>query len=945
MPQRESKVRARRFRARIGPLRRFRVESVQQRGDSAARTLHAGGLPSAPVSIRNLDALLRPRSVAVVGASEQPGAVGSVVLRNLLAGGFEGPILPVHPKLASVAGVLAYRDVASLPQSVDLAVLCTPAATVPDLVAQLGDAGTRAVVVLAAGLAAPGPGGGATLEARMLDAARRHGVRVLGPNCLGLGVPGLGLQAHFAHALALPGDLAFVSQSGAVCTVALDWARGNDLGFSHFASLGDGADVDAADLLDWLGTDPGTRAILLYLESIRGARKFLSAARAAARNKPVIAIKAGRAPEGARAAASHTRALAGSDEVCDAALRRAGVVRVARIDELFDAAETLVRARPVRGDRVAVLSNGGGLGVLAADRLTLAGAQLAVLAPETLAALDAALPAAWSRGNPVDIVGDAQGDRYQAALRALLDDSGIDVVLVIHAPTALAPSIEAARAVAAVLQEAGSQGRVLTSWPGRYSVDAARRVLHDAGVATYDTPEDAVAAIARGLAHHRSQVLLRETPAAVQEGAPDLASARAVIEAALAAERSILSEAEAKQVLAAFGVPVVPTQIARDADEAVAIAAAVGFPVAVKLLSPEVTHKSDVGGVALDLADAAAVYAATLAMCDRLRELRPDARCTGFTVQPMARRPGAQELIVGAACDPVFGPFVLFGHGGTAVEVIADRAVGLPPLNTALAREMMSRTRVAKLLGALRGRPPADAAAVATTLVQVAQIVTQLPEVVEIDVNPLLADAHGVLALDARMRVQRVAPGLRDAADRLAIRPYPRELEEEVALQDGSRVLLRPIRPEDEPAHQDFFRRLTPEDVRFRFFNVLREIPHSQMARYTQIDYDREMAFVAVDAKGETLGVVRGIFDADFTSAEFAILVRSDQKGRGLGHALLEKLIRHARARGARAVVGQVLPDNRPMLDLAHALGFQSRFVLGEGVIEVRLALDPGAVS
>ena len=890
------------------------------------------------MSIRNLEALLRPRSVAVVGASEQPGAVGGVVLRNLLAGGFAGPILPVHPKHAAVAGVLAYPDVASLPQSVDLAVLCTPAATVPDLVTRLGDAGTRAVVVLAAGLGATGPDG-ATLEARMLDAAGRNGVRVLGPNCLGLGVPGIGLQAHFAHVQARPGDLAFVSQSGAVCTVALDWARGNDLGFSHFASLGDAADVDAADLLNWLAVDPATHAILLYLESIRGARKFLSAARAAARNKPVIAIKAGRAPEGARAAASHTRALAGSDDVCDAALRRAGVVRVDRIDELFDTAETLVRARPVRGDRVAVLTNGGGLGVLAADRLTLSGAQLAELGPETLEALDAALPAAWSRGNPVDIVGDAQGARYQAALRALLADPGIDLVLVIHAPTALAPSVEAARAVADVLREGESRGRVLTSWPGGYSVDAARRVLHDAGVATYDTPEAAVAAIARGLAHRRSQALLRETPAAIQEGEPDLACARAVIEGVLAEQRSILSEVEAKLVLAAFGIPVVPTQIARDAAEAAAIAETFGFPVAVKLLSPEVTHKSDVGGVALDLADAPAVRAATNAMQERLRDLLPHARCTGFTVQPMARRPGAQELIVGAACDPVFGPFVLFGHGGTAVEVIADRAVGLPPLNTALAHEMMSRTRVAKLLAALRGRPAADAAAVATALVQVSQIVTQLPEVVEIDVNPLLVDADGVLALDARMRVERVVAGKRAASDRLAILPYPRELEEEVVLQDGSRVLLRPIRPEDEPAHQDFFGRLTREDLRFRFFNVLREVPHSQMARYTQIDYDREMAFVAIDATSATLGVVRGVYDADFRSAEFAILVRSDQKGRGLGRALLEKLIRHARARGAGEVVGQVLPDNRPMLDLAHALGFKSRFVVGEGVVEVRLAL------
>ena len=904
------------------------------------------------MSVRNFDALLRPRGIAVVGASDRPNSVGGVVLRNLLRGGFAGPVMPVNPKHQALAGVLAYPNVKSLPAPADLAVICTPAATVPGLVAELGAAGTRAAVVLSAGLAQLRDATGVSLEQRMLETARPHGLRVLGPNCLGLGVPGIGLNATFANIDALPGDLAFVSQSGAVCTVALDWASGSQIGFSHFVSLGDSADVDVADLLDWLGADPGTRAILLYLESVGRARKFLSAARAAARNKPVIAIKAGRFAEGARAATSHTGALAGVDDVCDAALRRAGIVRVGRIDELFDAAETLARARPLRGDRVAIVSNGGGLGVLAADCVVASGGRLVALAETTRATLDAVLPASWSHGNPVDIVGDAPGARYAGALGALLDDPGVDVVFVLHAPTALAHGDDAAHAVAAVLAEHPHDARVLTSWPGRVSAEPARRILRDAGVASYDTPEDAIAAFSRMLAHRRNQELLMEMPSSQPvEFAPDVAAARKAIDAALAADRTLLSEPEAKLVLAAFGVPVVETEIAGDAAEAVAKARRLGFPVALKILSPDVTHKSDVGGVVLDLETPEAVAEAARAMRARLLAHLPNAQPGGFTVQRMVRRPGARELIVGAACDPVFGPFVLFGHGGTAAEVIGDRAVALPPLNASLARELVSRTRVAKLLAGYRDRAPADLDAVCLALVQVAQILVDLPEVVELDVNPLLADEHGVLALDARMRVASIesietARG-RPSADRLAIRPYPRELEERVALRDGRRVLLRPIRPEDEAAHQALFASLAPEDVRFRFFNMVRELSHSQMARYTQIDYDREMAFVAIaedpQRSAETLGVVRGIFDPDFVRAEFAILVRSDQKGRGLGHALLEKLVRHCRARGAREVVGQVLPDNRAMLDLAHTLGFESRFVPGDGVVEVRLVIGAGA--
>jgi acetyltransferase len=907
------------------------------------------------MSVRNLKSMLRPESVAVVGASNQPGSVGAVVMRNLLRGGYQGPVMPVNPKHRAVAGVLAYPDVASVPVVPGLAVVCTPPAAVPEVIGQLASRGTRAAVVLTAGFERAGDASGTAFARALREAAGRRGFRLLGPNSLGLVVPPIGLDASFAAARAHPGHLAFVTQSGAVGAAALEWAREAEVGFSCFASIGDAVDVDAADLLDWFGADPETRAILVYLESIAReaagavcpARKFLSAVRAAARNKPVVVLKAGRVAEGARAALTHTGALASADEVVETALCRAGALRVDRIDQLFDAAETLVHAPRLRGERVAIVSNGGGLGVMATDTLVRQKGRLAGLAPATLERLDRALPPAWSRANPVDLVGDAPGERYAEALRAVLADPGVDAVLTLHAPTAIASGEEAARAVAAAVREAPlPRPTVLASWLDR-SADAApaRRALHEAGIPTYATPEDAIDAFGHLLGHRRSQELLMETPPSLPvEFAPRREDARRAIDAALAEGRAWLRPAEAAAVLAAYGVPVVAARSVAGGDEAARAAAELGFPVALKIVSPDLTHKSDIGGVALDLAGEAAVREAAGAMQVRLAKLRPEARLEGFLVQPMARRPGAHELLVGVACDPLFGPVVVFGQGGVAVELLGDRAIALPPLNLNLARELVGRTRVARLLAGYRDRPPADLDALALALVQVSQIAVDHAEVVELDVNPLLTDAQGVLALDARVRVAPLPKHARaDAAARLAIRPYPRELEETVVLGGGLRVRLRPIRPEDEPAHQAFFAALSPEDVRFRFFNLVRAIPHSQMARFTQIDYEREMAFVGVrepeDGAPETLGVVRAVFDPDNVSAEFAVVVRSDMKGRGLGTALLEKMGRYCRARGTREIVGQVLPDNRPMLDLVHQLGFESRFLPEEGAVEVRLRL------
>jgi acetyltransferase len=897
------------------------------------------------MSIRNLEFLFRPQSIAVIGASDRAGSVGATVMRNILTGGFAGPVYAVNPGHLLVAGQRAYASVADLPQVPDLAVIATPPATLPALIAQLGARGTRAAVVLTGGLSRVRDAQGRTIHQAMCDAARPHLLRILGPNCVGLLVPGLGINASFAHTAALPGNLAFVSQSGGLTTAVLDWAKSRAIGFSHFISLGDAADVDFGDVLDYLASDGATRAILLYIESISAARKFMSAARAAARNKPVLVVKAGRAPEGARAAASHTGALAGADDVYDAALRRAGMLRVDTIQGLFDAVETLARAQPVEGDRLAVITNGGGPGVMAADAIAMSGGCLAELSAATIQQLDAALPATWSRSNPVDIIGDAPASRYSAALQALLDDKGSDAILFIHVPTAIVPAADIARACAPLLK-----GKcVLACWLGADAVASARRIFEQDNIPCYDTPEQAVRAFVQLAAYRRNQQLLMQTPPSMPgDFATDAPAALGVVSdvvnAALAAGREWLTDAETRRVLGAYRIPVVRTRDADSVENAVKVATEIGFPVALKIRSPQVTHKSDVGGVALNIAGAAELRGAAAAMARRMRERAPHAQLAGFTVQEMVVRPRAQETIVGAAQDAVFGPVILFGHGGVAVEVVADRAVALPPLNRALAADLVSRTRVARLLQGYRDRPSANLEALHLALVQVSQLMVDAADIAEIDINPLLADDRGVIALDARIRVVKSA---RAGADRLAIRPYPSDLEERVTIMDRE-VVLRPIRPEDEPQHAQFLQNVDAEDMRLRFFYAVRVMSHNQLARFTQIDYDREMAFIAsVDdgkATAETWGVVRAIADPDNTSAEFAILVRSDLKGHGLGSLLMKKIIRYCRARGTGMITGSVLRGNERMLSLARELGFATTYDNDAGVMQLCLRLtDTGA--
>jgi acetyltransferase len=873
------------------------------------------------MSTRNLDALFRPKTIALVGASNREGAVGWAIARNLYAGGFAGPILAVSPHEPAIGSVLSYRSVEELPLAPDLAVLATPAAAAPELIAALGQRGCRAAIVVAAGLGEGEERAGSDLRQQMLDAARPHMLRIMGPNCLGFLSPGLGVNASFAHLAPLPGDVAFVAQSGALVTAVLDWAVGRNLGFSHIASLGDMADVDFGDMLDWLALDTATRSILLYVESVTQARKFMSAARIAARAKPVIVIKSGRSAAGARAALSHTGALAGSDAVYDAAFRRAGMLRVNSLHELFEAAETLASRLAVRGDRLAILTNGGGAGVLATDALEALGGRLAELAPDVRAKLEAILPAAWSHGVPVDILGDADGDRYAGALRALEANPEQDAILVMNCPTAVVDNAQVVDAV--VTAAAAPQHRpLLTCWLGEATAGAARRRFAVAGVPTYETPDDAVRAFMQLDQYRRNQALLMETPPAGPEiGGDGRARARTLVETALAAGHSVMTAPEAKALLAAYGVPTVVSVSAATPREAAKAAAKIGFPVVLKVLSPDISHKSDVGGVRLGLGSPEAVEAAAAAMLKTVAASAPTAVIEGFTLESMIERPQARELICGIVADATFGPAILFGQGGVAVEVVGDRALGLPPLNAVLARDMIRRTRVAKLLDAYRNVPAVDHAALEDVLVRLSAIAVDLPEVTELDINPLLVDADGALAIDARVVLKPVV----EATTTLAIQPYPSGLDHTIALEGGAAFRLRPIRPDDAPALIELAAHCEPADLRLRFFGAMTALSPRLAARLSQIDYDREMALLAIptapDGISTVAGVVRLSGDPDRVEAEYAIIVRSDLKHHGLGRQLMGEILAYAHSRGYARVFGNVLAENTAMLDLARQLG------------------------
>ena len=876
------------------------------------------------MTIRNLEHALAPRSVAVIGASTERGSVGNVLTENMLAGGFAGEVYLVNPRYQTIGGRRCYPDVASLPEAPELAVIATRPDTVPTLIGELGKKGTRAVVVVTAGFAPE-------LKQAMLDQAKPYCLRIIGPNCLGIAVPGIGLHANFGLNRPQAGKLAFLSQSGALVTGILDWAVARGIGFSYVVSMGDMADVDVGDLLDFLAADIATSSILLYLETIPAARKFMSAARSAARVKPVIVIKSGRYRELARAAATHTGALAGSDAAVSAAFRRAGLVRVEELEELFAAAETLTAIKPVPGNELMILTNGGGAGVLAVDDLIQAGGKLAPLSDGAVAELDKVLPANWSRANPVDIIGDAEPKRYRAALDALLPNLKADALLVINCPTAVASSSEAAEAVIEAIARAPNRERlppILTNWLGEDAAAGGRRKFREASIPTYDSPTDAVKGFLYLWQHTQAQeALMRTPPRETERTHVAEEAARTIMRTAAAAGRSMLTEPEAKAVLSAYGIPTVATRVAASPQEVEAIAEGLlqqAPALAVKILSKDISHKSDVGGVRLGLRSAQEAVHAAEHMQRRVHEFKPEARIEGFTVQPMVMRPNAHELLMGVYQDRLFGPMILFGAGGTATEIIHDTAVALPPLDAELARDLMEQTRIYKLLEGYRDRPPADLAAIAETLRRLSQLVVDCPAVKELDINPLLADETGVIALDARLRIEPSEVEMAGPNPNLAIRPYPNQWERWIATDNGYRVFVRPIKPADEHLYEDFVAKLSREDIRFRFLTPRKEFSHKFIARLTQIDYSRAMAFVALDKEQkELLGVARLAADPDYLKGEYAIIVRSDLKGTGIGWALMRHLIRYAEKEGLRELVGDVLASNQSMLEMCRALGFE----------------------
>lgn len=869
-----------------------------------------------------LTPLFEPASVAVIGASERPGAIGTVLVANMRAAQYRGALFAVNPKHGSVQGMPCFQSIGKVPQRVDLAVIATPPETVPQLMVECGLAGVRAAAIITAGFAETGAAG-ARLERAVMDNARRYGVRVIGPNCLGIMRPDIGLNATFARGNALPGALALVSQSGAVCTAMVDWARPNRVGFSSVVSMGGSRDVDFGEIIDYLVNDPRTEHILMYIEGVRDARRFFSSLRAAARVKPVILMKVGRYPVGSRAAVSHTGAIVGADDVFDAAVRRAGVVRVTTIGQLVAAAQALsARVRP-RGDRLVIITNGGGPGVMAADCAANLGLPLAELSNASLQALQAALPANWSHGNPVDLIGDADAARYRAAVTACLDDSNVDGALVVLTPQAMTESTAVADAVIAVAR--GHSKPVLACWMGEAEVAAGRKKFADAGIPVFRTPDPAVEMFAHLSAFYRNQQTLLQVPGPLaMHTPPDVAAARAIIDVALAEKRSVLNEIEAKALLAAFGMPVAKTVPASGADAAVRIAGELGYPVVLKINSPDITHKTDVGGVLLNLRDAAAVRAAYQQIVNDAARLQPQARITGVVVEPMVVRPNGRELMIGVIRDPVFGPAIAFGTGGVAVEVHKDRAVALPPLNAYLVAELIRGTRVSKLLGKFRKMPPVDFAALESVLLRVSEMVCELPWIEELDINPLLLDENGAVIVDARVVVREYTP-VRGRYGHMAIHPYPAELVTTWQPVAGEEVTLRPIRPEDAAIEQAFVRSLSPESRRFRFMDTLRELTPRMLARFTQIDYDREMALIAtVDRDGSELelGVCRYITNPDGVSCEFAIVIADEQQGRGLGRRMMTQLIAVARTHGLQTMIGHVLGSNRSMLSLCQSLGF-----------------------
>jgi len=878
------------------------------------------------VSIRNLDKIFEPHRVAVIGASDAPTSVGYTVLRNLVGSGFRGVVYPVNPKRESVQGIQAYKDIPSLPHAPDMAVICTPAGSVPALVRQCGEAGTRGVVIISAGFREIGPEGRRLEEQVRQEQRKFDGMRILGPNCLGLIVPGISLNASFAAATPAKGHIGFISQSGALCTSVLDWALDEGIGFSYFVSVGNMLDVSMGDLIDYFGSATETRSIILYIESISEAREFMSAARAFARTKPIVAYKAGRFAESAQAAASHTGAMAGVDAVYEAAFQRAGIERIFQIEDMFDCAELLARQQPPKGDRLAIITNAGGPGVMTTDALIDRNGELAELSDETMAKLNEFLPICWSHGNPIDVLGDAPPDRFAKTVEIVMKDKNVDAILVILTPQAMPDPTSTAEAVGKAVAHAHKP--VLAAWMGGRVVAEGIQVLNEAGIPTYTTPEKAVRAFMHLVSYARNLQILHETPKDIPlEFTLDRQRLRGVFDTILTEGEEILSENVSKAFLEAYEIPVTKPQAARTADEAVDVARRIGYPVVLKIHSPQITHKTDIGGVALNLTSDEKVREAFEKIVSGAKEKCPEANIIGATVQKMVTYPNSFELIMGSKKDPVFGSVIMVGMGGTAAEVFRDRALGLPPLNEALARRMLESLKSWPLLRGYRGKPGANIDRLIEIIMRFSYLVADYPEIKELDINPLLVTPEDVMALDARVVIDRdlVVHTVRPYAH-LAIRPYPEEYVTERKLKDGTSVVLRPIKPEDEPMWHELLSCCSTQSLWFRFSYLFKQTTHEMATRYCFIDYDRELGIVAeVEEEGQRrlIGVGRLVADANHEAAEYAVIVVDRWHGRGLGGLLTDYCLEVAKTWGVKRVVAEVSKENTRMLATFRNRDFQ----------------------
>lgn len=880
------------------------------------------------MGIENLDSIFKPKSIAVVGASNKIGSAGYRIFRNLIGSGYEGVVYPVNPNHESIQGVQAYPTIKDLPKVVDLAIISTPSITVPDVLEECGKRGIKGIIIISAGFKEIGEEG-LKLEKKLSDIKKKYGLRIIGPNCVGITIPHLNLNATFAASMPGKGNIALFSQSGAICGAILDWAAFTNVGFSSFVSVGSMLDVDFGDLIDYFGMDMYTRSILLYVESITNAKKFMSAARSFARAKPIVVIKSGRFSEGAKAASSHTGALAGEDAIYDAAFKRAGVVRVKEIEDLFGCSSILAKQPRPTGPNLALITNAGGPGVLATDAVIEQGGKLAQLSKETIEKLNQILPQYWSKGNPIDILGDADEDRYQKVIEICLADKNIDGLLILCVPQVMtSPRILAERMIDLVKK---STKPIITSFLGEESVYYARQILNKNNVPTYPTPEEAVEAYMYLYHYARNLALLYQTPEEldIETSSSRKEIANDILKNAIKEKRDLLYENESKTLLELYNIKTTTPKIAETETKAVQIADKIGYPVVMKIYSPDITHKSDVGGVALDLNSKDDVKKAYSNMMKQVKQKVPKAKIKGVTIQKMIKNKG-YELILGSKKDSIFGSAILFGMGGIYTELFKDRSIGFPPLNQVLAHRIIEKTKAYNLLKGFRGLPPVNMQKVEEAMINFSQLIIDNPEIQELDINPLIASGDELTAVDARIILDN---NWKDKPH-LIVTPYPTRYIKKIKLKDGTEVLLRPIKPEDEPLWLDMFQTFSQETVRFRFFRIIKDTPHEMRTRYCNIDYDREIAIVAEikeKDKRRFLGVTRIILKPGSTDeAEYALVVTDKWQRLGLGSEFIDYTIEIAKDKGLKTLYGVVLKDNIPMLTLCQ----EKKFKISEG--------DPG---